>query len=81
MARAVWRESFGPAASGEAYSRLLRISSSNLSETEAIKVAVRTFNSEEWMDFSSKKPGNNRRNKSRVMEAMAVLDGRFLPST
>src|SRR5262245_1102125 len=29
---------------------------------------------------SSKKPGNNSRNKSTVMAAMALLEGKFLPS-
>jgi len=41
---------------------------------------ISTFNSEEWMDFSSKNPGNNKRKRSTVMPAMAVFDGRFFPS-
>ena len=42
--------------------------------------SVSALISEEWMSFSSKKPGNSSRSKSIVMSAMARLEGRFLPS-
>jgi len=41
------------------------------------RAAVSALISEEWINFSSKKPGNSRRNKSTVISAIACFDGRI----